>query len=110
MILEDLLFVLMVCDLLASPRFALPGRGEQGIEGTYVTYHEDYSPEDDDALQGVRFTVSKRLGASYLRSGCSHHDFRPLPRPITTRPSRKGPPARNLLHSDLIVYRVSEPS
>ncbi|KAI9454203.1 Spc98 family-domain-containing protein [Russula earlei] len=46
MILEDLLYVLM------------------GIEGTHVTYHEDYSPEDDDALKGVRFTASKRLDPS----------------------------------------------
>ncbi|KAI0288306.1 Spc98 family-domain-containing protein [Russula brevipes] len=46
MVLEDLLFVLM------------------GIEGTHITYHEDYSPEDDDALQGVRFAVSKRLDPS----------------------------------------------
>ncbi|KAH9991968.1 Spc98 family-domain-containing protein [Russula compacta] len=46
MILEDLLYVLM------------------GIEGTHITYHEDYSPEDDDALQGVRFAASKRLDPS----------------------------------------------
>ncbi len=30
-----------------------------------MTYHEDYSPEDDDALQGVRFAVSKRLGTRH---------------------------------------------
>ncbi|KAF8483402.1 Spc98 family-domain-containing protein [Russula ochroleuca] len=46
MILEDLLYVLM------------------GIEGAHITFHEDYSPEDDDALQGVRFTASKRLDPS----------------------------------------------
>ncbi|KAF8504318.1 Spc98 family-domain-containing protein [Russula emetica] len=46
MILEDLLYVLM------------------GIEGTHITYHEDYSPEDDDALQGVRFVASNRLDPS----------------------------------------------
>ncbi|KAH9003301.1 Spc98 family-domain-containing protein [Lactarius hatsudake] len=46
MILEDLLFVLM------------------GIEGTHITYHEDYSPEDDGELQGIRFTVSARLDPS----------------------------------------------
>ncbi|TFY60420.1 hypothetical protein EVG20_g7418 [Dentipellis fragilis] len=45
-ILEDLLFVLM------------------GIEGVYITYHEDYSAEDDDPLQGIRFTVSRRLEPS----------------------------------------------
>ncbi|KAI9457635.1 Spc98 family-domain-containing protein [Lactarius psammicola] len=50
MILEDLLFVLM------------------GIEGTHITYHEDYSPEDDGELQGIRFAVSERLGAPYLGS------------------------------------------
>ncbi|KAI5983169.1 hypothetical protein EDD15DRAFT_2122280, partial [Pisolithus albus] len=39
LILEDLLFVLM------------------GIEGVHITYHPDYSPEDDDPLQGIRFAV-----------------------------------------------------
>ena len=34
----------------------------QGIEGTHVTYHPDYSPEDDDPLQGIRFIVSSPLG------------------------------------------------
>ncbi|KAH9942681.1 Spc98 family-domain-containing protein [Amylocystis lapponica] len=46
LILEDLLFVLM------------------GIEGTYITYHPDYSPDDDDPLQGVRFVVSSSLDPS----------------------------------------------
>ncbi|KAF8269440.1 Spc98 family-domain-containing protein [Lactarius quietus] len=46
LILEDLLFVLM------------------GIEGTHITYHEDYSPEDDGELQGIRFAVSERLDPS----------------------------------------------
>lgn len=65
LILEDLLFVLMVSDL---PPFyaALSGRDEQGIEGTHITYHEDYSPEDDGELQGIRFAVSDRLGAQYF--------------------------------------------
>lgn len=40
LVLEDLLYVLM------------------GIEGTYISYHPDYDPADDDPLQGVRFTVS----------------------------------------------------
>ncbi|KIK96610.1 hypothetical protein PAXRUDRAFT_138061 [Paxillus rubicundulus Ve08.2h10] len=43
LILEDLLFVLM------------------GIEGTYITYHPDYSPEDDDPLQGIHFLVTSPL-------------------------------------------------
>ncbi|OCH92428.1 hypothetical protein OBBRIDRAFT_791307 [Obba rivulosa] len=46
LVLEDLLFVLM------------------GIEGTYVTYHPDYSPENSDPLQGVHFTVSPSLDPS----------------------------------------------
>ncbi|KAF7305147.1 Spindle pole body component [Mycena kentingensis (nom. inval.)] len=46
LILEDMLYVLM------------------GIEGAYVTYHPDYSPEDDDALQGIRFVVSPALDSS----------------------------------------------
>ncbi|KAG6828440.1 hypothetical protein H0H92_007967 [Tricholoma furcatifolium] len=36
LVLEDLLYVLM------------------GIEGTYVTFDPEYSPEDDDPLQGIR--------------------------------------------------------
>jgi gamma-tubulin complex component 2 len=66
-ILEDLLFVLMVSD---PPSFyrTLSGRDKQGIEGTHITFHEDYSPEDDGELQGIRFAVSERLGASYLDS------------------------------------------
>ncbi|KAH9475975.1 Spindle pole body component alp4 [Psilocybe cubensis] len=46
MILEDLLFVLM------------------GIEGTYITYHSEYSPEDDDPLLGIRFVVAPTLDSS----------------------------------------------
>ncbi|KAF8918290.1 Spc98 family-domain-containing protein [Mucidula mucida] len=45
-ILEDLLYVLM------------------GIEGTHITYHPDYSPGEDDPLQGVRFTVAPSLDSS----------------------------------------------
>ncbi|ESK91942.1 spindle pole body component [Moniliophthora roreri MCA 2997] len=46
MILEDLLFVLM------------------GIEGNHITYHPNYSPEEDDPLRGVRFVVSPSLDSS----------------------------------------------
>ncbi|KAF8960629.1 Spc98 family-domain-containing protein [Flammula alnicola] len=46
LILEDLLFVLT------------------GIEGTYITFHPEYSPEDDDPLQGIRFVVSPSLDSS----------------------------------------------
>ncbi|TEB29698.1 hypothetical protein FA13DRAFT_1734494 [Coprinellus micaceus] len=46
LILEDLLFVLM------------------GIEGEYIRYHPDYSPEDDDPLRGIQFVVSSSLDAS----------------------------------------------
>ncbi|KAG5642265.1 hypothetical protein DXG03_003342 [Asterophora parasitica] len=46
LILEDLLYVLM------------------GIEGTYVTYHPEYSQEDDDPLLGIRFVVAESLGSS----------------------------------------------
>ncbi|KAH9830213.1 Spc98 family-domain-containing protein [Rhodofomes roseus] len=46
LILEDILFVLM------------------GIEGTHIVYHPDYSAEDDDPLQGVRYVVSPSLDAS----------------------------------------------
>jgi gamma-tubulin complex component 2 len=72
LILEDLLFVLMVSD--TPPFYAtLPRRDEQGIEGTHITYHEDYSPEDDGELQGIRFAVSDRLGAqSAFRPSAEH--------------------------------------
>ncbi|KAI0746314.1 Spc98 family-domain-containing protein [Daedaleopsis nitida] len=46
LVLEDLLFVLM------------------GIEGNHITYHPDYSPDDDDPLNGVRFVVSPSLDPS----------------------------------------------
>ncbi|KAF9465883.1 Spc98 family-domain-containing protein [Collybia nuda] len=46
LILEDLLYVLM------------------GIEGIYITFHPEYSAEDDDPLQGIRFVVSSSLDAS----------------------------------------------
>ena len=34
----------------------------EGIEGTYITFHPDYSPEDDDPLQGIKFAVTPSLG------------------------------------------------
>jgi gamma-tubulin complex component 2 len=34
----------------------------KGIEGTYITYHPDFSLEDDDPLQGIEFVVSPSLG------------------------------------------------
>ncbi|KAF5354034.1 hypothetical protein D9756_007180 [Leucocoprinus leucothites] len=46
MILEELLYVLL------------------GIEGTYITFHPEYSPEDDDPLRGIRFVVSSSLDSS----------------------------------------------
>ncbi|KAJ6500592.1 gamma-tubulin complex, DGRIP84/SPC97 component [Mycena sanguinolenta] len=46
LILEDMLYILM------------------GIEGTYITFHPDYSAEDDDPLQGIRFVVSSSLDSS----------------------------------------------
>ncbi|KAF8628827.1 hypothetical protein AX17_005888 [Amanita inopinata Kibby_2008] len=46
LILEDLLYVLI------------------GIEGTYITFHPEYSAEDDDPLQGIRFITSTSLDTS----------------------------------------------
>ncbi|KAK2460223.1 hypothetical protein APHAL10511_007758 [Amanita phalloides] len=46
LVLEDLLYILI------------------GIEGTYVTFHPDYSPEDDDPLQGIQFVTSTSLDTS----------------------------------------------
>src|SRR5258705_653110 len=37
----------------------------KGIEGTYITYHPEYSLEEDDPLQGIRFVVSPSLGATF---------------------------------------------
>ena len=37
---------------------------KKGIEGTYITHHPDYSPEDDDPLLGIRFVASPSLDAS----------------------------------------------
>ncbi|KAH9855480.1 Spc98 family-domain-containing protein [Lenzites betulinus] len=46
LVLEDLLYVLM------------------GIEGTYITYHPDYTAEDEDPLNGLRFVVASSLDPS----------------------------------------------
>ncbi|KAK7438063.1 gamma tubulin complex Spc97/GCP2 subunit Alp4 [Stygiomarasmius scandens] len=46
LILEDLLYILI------------------GIQGNYITYHPDYSPDDEDPLQGIRFVVSPSLDSS----------------------------------------------
>jgi gamma-tubulin complex component 2 len=46
LVLEDLLYVLT------------------GIEGTYITYSPEYSPEDDDPLQGIKFVVAPSLDKS----------------------------------------------
>ena len=63
LIWEDLLFVLMVCSLISLECRAHVGF--KGIEGTYVTFHPDYLPEDDDPLQGIRFVVSPSLGSGF---------------------------------------------
>ncbi|KAJ7915528.1 Spc98 family-domain-containing protein [Mycena leptocephala] len=47
LILEDMLYILRA-----------------GIEGTYITFHPEYSAEDDDPLQGIRFVVSPSLDSS----------------------------------------------
>ncbi|KAK7035772.1 spindle pole body component [Favolaschia claudopus] len=46
LILEDMLCILM------------------GIEGTFITFHPEYSAEDDDPLQGIRFVASSSLDSS----------------------------------------------
>ncbi|KAG2029965.1 Spc98 family-domain-containing protein [Suillus americanus] len=35
-----------------------------GIEGTYISHHPEYSPEDDDPLKGTRFVVSSPIDSS----------------------------------------------
>ncbi|KAF9074733.1 gamma-tubulin complex, DGRIP84/SPC97 component [Rhodocollybia butyracea] len=45
-ILEDLLYVLM------------------GIEGDYIRFHPDYSPDEDDPIQGVRYVVEPSIDSS----------------------------------------------
>ncbi|THU90397.1 gamma-tubulin complex component 2 [Dendrothele bispora CBS 962.96] len=46
LILEDLLYILM------------------GIPGNYITFHPDYSPDEEDPLQGIRFVISPSLDSS----------------------------------------------
>lgn len=46
----------------------------QGIEGTYITFHPDYSPEDDDPLQGIQFITSSSLGQFYFIL-CFHYSI-----------------------------------
>ncbi|TFK65998.1 hypothetical protein BDN72DRAFT_962117 [Pluteus cervinus] len=46
LVLEDLLYVLM------------------GIQGTYLIFHPDYSPEDDDPLKGIKFVSHPSLDPS----------------------------------------------
>ena len=64
-ILEDLLYILMVRPSLTD-KLATLTCVDQGIEGNYITYHPEYSPEDDDPLQGIRFVASPSLGATFL--------------------------------------------
>jgi gamma-tubulin complex component 2 len=65
-ILEDLLFILMVRPINTFNRNGWLTRVDKGIEGNYITYHPEYSPEDDDPLQGIRFVASSSLGISIL--------------------------------------------
>lgn len=37
----------------------------KGVEGTSITFHPEYSPEDDDPLQGIRFVISSSLGENH---------------------------------------------
>ena len=62
-ILEDLLYILMVCALHTS--VASHSYVDQGIEGNYITYHSEFSPEDDDLFQGIRFVPSASLGKAF---------------------------------------------
>lgn len=43
------------------------------MEGTHILYHPDYSPEDDDPLQGIRFVIASPLGKS-VHSQSYHKD------------------------------------
>jgi len=47
-------------------RSAMHTTHTQGIEGTHITYHPDYSIEDDDLVRGIKFAVSSALGRSPL--------------------------------------------
>ena len=60
-ILEELLFVLMVGSL---DLFVLCLTVLQGIPGTYITYDPAYSPEDEENLRGVHFSIAPSLGQS----------------------------------------------
>ncbi|KAK1219391.1 gamma tubulin complex Spc97/GCP2 subunit Alp4 [Marasmius sp. AFHP31] len=62
MILEDLLYVLMVSHYFARSS-GNDYNTQKGIEGNHITFHPNYSSEDDP-LRGVRFTVSQSLDSS----------------------------------------------
>lgn len=40
----------------------MPSTYPQGIQGTHITYHSDYSIEDDDPVHGIKFAVASALG------------------------------------------------
>lgn len=64
MILEDILFVLMVCFAELWP-MELSDICNQGIEGTHIYFSAEDFPEDDHALlKGIQFSVSPALDPS----------------------------------------------
>lgn len=96
LILEDLLYVLMVNLAIFWDKEETEAH-VQGIEGTYITHHPDYSQEDDDPLDGIKFAVSPNLGAPLgplVIQGISLI----ARRPIFTRLGRAHPTAWDILH------------
>jgi gamma-tubulin complex component 2 len=63
LLIEDLLFVLMVRSHASYLTRVL--MLAKGVEGQYIAFHEDYSPEDEaDRLKGARFVVDEEMDAS----------------------------------------------
>lgn len=65
MLVEDLLFVLMVCAFACSIRTCRSLSLLQGIEGDLIEFDPEYAPEDElDRLSGARFVISPALDPS----------------------------------------------
>jgi hypothetical protein len=79
----------------------------QGIEGTYISHHPEYSPEDDDPLKGIRFVVSSPLGLSNCSTEIvlSHTFYRFVP----SRPNGTDSAPWHLLYSYLLFCREPQP-
>jgi hypothetical protein len=78
----------------------------QGIEGTHISYHPEYSLEDDDPLKGITFVVSSPLGVydDSINVDLPH----PLHRLVPSRLDGTDITPRHLLHCHIIFRRESQ--